>query len=194
MVELCQCARCLEAKQSGAIIMGELSDRDRDELAALLSNPKSYGKLVVLGKPVDPYLYARHARQRAWTAGIVVGALMLALGTLLGSLLPGCAEVQRAWPAFIECAMSGQVDLVQDVKRALLRDGDADELGAQSKSALDSLAKMWGADVIACIIEQLIDTWLAPGRSAIPHAESQAARRAQLFLSEHNSHPVMLED
>lgn len=109
------------------------------------------------------------------------------------SLMSHCAAVQRVWPAFIECAMTSEHDLVADIQRILERDGEASELSAESKAQIEALAAHWGVDVVACVLEQLIDQWLAPGRTAIPRSESQAARRAQLFLSQHDSHPSMLE-
>lgn len=120
---------------------------------------------------------------------LILALVLMALGL---AMTPSCATLKDVvWPAFVECTTSSQADVTSDVRRILLRDGDADELSAQSKLDLESLAKVWGAETIACLIEQLIDAWMGEGRASIPHAESQAARRGQLFLSMKNSHPTM---
>jgi hypothetical protein len=130
-------------------------------------------------------LHPTNHRREGWLV------LTFGLGLLmLLSASDGCKQLQAVWPAVIECTASAGAP-VADVERIVMQDGQATALSIASRDQLESLAVTWGADVIACILEQLIDQWLAPGQTVIPRANAMAARRAQLFLSQHDSHPSM---
>lgn len=121
---------------------------------------------------------------------LLVLSIVMALATMVAA--PGCngAVGRVVWPVLIECsAQTGR--LVDDVRYILLRDGSADQLSPESVKQIEKLAADYGAEVIACIVEQLVDQW-AELASSTP-AQLRAARRGQDFLNERGSRPVMLE-
>jgi hypothetical protein len=126
---------------------------------------------------------------RAFVAGLAFVAVLLLVAA---HLMSGCAVIQKAWPGFVTCVThSGHP--VDEVSMVLQRDGSATELSAESKQQLEKLAATWGADVIACIIEQLIEAWVPEGPALADPGRLAAARRGQDFLNLKQSHPVMQE-
>jgi len=109
-----------------------------------------------------------------------IGLLFLAL-----LALSDCAAWQKVvWPSLVTCAGPVSSQLVQDIEAIIAQGGSAQELSAAAIDALEKLAAEHGATVVACIIEQLIDKWLAPsGIAASADAQAKAAR-AQNFLND----------
>lgn len=99
-------------------------------------------------------------------------------------LSTSCAAFQKViWPATVTCAGAQVGDLVSQVEAILLHGGNAAELTPDEVSQLEALAASNGADLIACIIEQLINAWMKPTGSIPPTPNSDAARRGQDFLN-----------
>jgi hypothetical protein len=109
----------------------------------------------------------------------------LALALLMLLALSDCVAWQKVvWPSLVTCAGPVSSQLVQDIEAILAQGGSAQELSDAAVDALEKLAAENGATLVACVIEQLIDKWLAPnGIAASADAQAKAAR-AQNFLND----------
>jgi hypothetical protein len=107
--------------------------------------------------------------------------------------LNGCATLSSIWGsvdgALVHCTTaSGRI--VDDVRFVLQRDGGADKLSSESLKQLDKLATDYGASLIVCIIEQLVQGWVMP--TAEPTTDQlRASKRARDFLASHKTTPVL---
>jgi hypothetical protein len=109
--------------------------------------------------------------------------IALALGLALTASL-NCAAWQKViWPATVTCAGPVAGELVKQIEAILMQGGGTD-IGADAVAALEQLASQYGADTIACIVEQLIEGWLRPTGAVPPTPESDAAARGQSFLNQ----------
>lgn len=96
--------------------------------------------------------------------------------------LPGCAAGQVVWPHIVTCATTAAGPLVNDVSQILLGGGDV-------ASQLEALAETQGVDVVACVVNQLVNAWTAANPSGLEKAEdpahAAAAERGKAFLESH---------
>lgn len=107
----------------------------------------------------------------------------IALAFVFAFSLPACATLKKVeWPKLLNCASDVGADLVDDVTQILYVEGvDKHTIGDKAKDLLTDLARDHGADVVACVVQRLIDTWTAPGAAAEPR-RAAAADRAKDFL------------
>lgn len=109
----------------------------------------------------------------------------LSLLLLTALLCPNCTTKPINWPALVTCAGPVSAGFVADVEAIISAGGDAQELTAEAVAALEQLAVKHGPELVACVLEQLIDSWLpSNGPAASQEAQAKAAR-AQGFLNDH---------
>lgn len=108
---------------------------------------------------------------------------VLALPALLGCI-PGAAGNVN-WPKVLACAPdSARDELLATVSRVLLQDGTVAQMTDRAKTELDGLAQKHGANMVGCVVQELISEWTRPGAS--PNGTRMAAvDRARGFLSGH---------
>lgn len=99
------------------------------------------------------------------------------------------------WPAYTDCAPEVS-DLVGTVSRILLGDGDADhrDIGDRAKDELTDLARAHGADTVACLVQQVVSDWTAPGAAQEPLRLSAAARGQDFLRDVHSVAHLQPED
>lgn len=96
-----------------------------------------------------------------------------------------CAGVSsNVWPNTVKCTGPIAGALVQQVE-AILIQGVGPEIGASAVAALEKLAKEYGPELVACIIEQFISGSITPSGDMLGKPRSDAAARAQDFLNRH---------
>jgi hypothetical protein len=109
-------------------------------------------------------------------------ALSLVLVLAL-SACSNCGTMQSVvWPTTVTCAGPVASELVAQVE-AILMKGDGTNIGDEAIAALEKLAREHGAQMVSCIVEQLINSWMKPTGEAAPTVQSNAAARAQDFLN-----------
>lgn len=99
--------------------------------------------------------------------------------------LPACSKLPPVkWPELVNCGTDAGRDLVDDATQILYTDGGIDKhtIGDKAKDLLTDLARDHGADVVACVVQRLIDTWTEPGATAEPR-RTAATDRARDFLA-----------
>lgn len=99
------------------------------------------------------------------------------------ALLSSCSTLPTApidWPKVAQCG-PGANDVLATVSRILLQDGaDLKKLSQHSSDELENLARTNGAATVACVVDQLIQDWAAPGAAAQP-IRLAALQRGQAF-------------
>lgn len=162
--------------------MPELGDADKTPV----SNPPARPL------PLEPFDPPREATPTGWGkigrrgGGGGAGLVLLAAVT---SFAPaqGCGFFRSdgpLWPAVAQCSANQGAELVDDVG-AVLGAGSGPSIGDPQIAELEGLAVKYGAETIACVIEQLVRTWTRQG--AQMHAEGRAplldaAARGRDFL------------
>jgi hypothetical protein len=115
--------------------------------------------------------------------------LVTALFAILFTIKGLCAchtPLNVVWPQIVSCAGPAASDLMADVSAILSQDGSAPEMSADAIAALESLASKYGASVVVCVIEALIQDWNPPTGMQVSDVDMQRSRRAQSFLNDHN--------
>jgi len=99
--------------------------------------------------------------------------------------LPACGTLGRIdWPKVAECGGELASDLLGVVSRILLG-GSADH-----KAQLEQLALEHGASTVACVVDEVVNTYQRPGASMTPETKA-AAERGTAFLTEHGVEQVI---
>jgi hypothetical protein len=106
-------------------------------------------------------------------------ALALAMLTLVFcQTLPACGLFGPVdWPKVAQCGGEIASDLLGVVSRILL-------VGAAVDDQLQQLAEEHGAKTIACVVDEVVNTYRRPGASMTPETEAAAAR-GEAFLLDH---------
>ncbi len=99
---------------------------------------------------------------------------------LLVAFAPGCDAIPGVdWPTALHCGSRAADDLFPTVSGILL-DGSGDSMSERGKRGLEDLALEHGADIVACLVDRLIQRWTAPGATTSPE-RSEAVTRAQAW-------------
>lgn len=80
------------------------------------------------------------------------------------------------WPKLVKCGAIATEDVVGVVSRILLQDGLQPSITDSAKQELEQLAGKEGPSVIACVVDELIREWTAPGAAQHPTRVAAAAR------------------
>ncbi len=117
----------------------------------------------------------------------LVAVLLLALGLCS---LQSCSSSPKPleWPSRIAQCAPPPAQLLETVGNVLFADG-VESLSQGSVSALEALAKEHGPATLACVVDELVDSWTM-SRGLDP-AEGHAAQRGRAFLE---SKGVTVED
>lgn len=109
----------------------------------------------------------------------------LAIALVFAFSLPACGKLPPVkWPELVNCGSDAGRDLVDDATQILYDEGlDKHTIGDKAKDLLTDLARDHGADVVACVVQRLVDTWTAPGAAAEPR-RAAAADRGKDFLAD----------
>lgn len=100
--------------------------------------------------------------------------------------LAACSSAKPIdWPAVVRCAGPVAGQLVEDVERIISEGGVGADLGTAAIAELEALAGKYGAPTIVCILEQLIESWMAPTGAPASGDDRDKAARAQGFLNAH---------
>lgn len=110
------------------------------------------------------------------SAAIIIAFVFTACSSNCGTL------GSVVWPTTVTCAGPVANDLVEQIKAILMKGGGAN-IGDEAIAALEKLAQAHGAELVSCIVEQLIDAWMKPTGEQAPAANSNAAARGQDFLN-----------
>lgn len=86
------------------------------------------------------------------------------------------------WPTTVTCAGPVASELVSQIE-AILMQGGGTNIGDEAIAALEKLAQEHGAQLVSCVVEQLIDAWMRPTGEAAPSKNADAAARGQDFLN-----------
>lgn len=98
----------------------------------------------------------------------------------------GCTVLKDViWPTTVKCLAAPAAEAVERVKAIVERDGLDNVFSGESLTALENVAREYGAETVVCIIKELIDAYTAPTGMQAPPERLAAARRAQDFLNEH---------
>jgi hypothetical protein len=116
----------------------------------------------------------------------------LALAILIVGACAG-ALPNIVWPELVTC-LPQVGKLVEEVREILLADGPEHALSPENVRKLEALALEYGADLISCVIEQVIGTWIAPDKPTGTAAQLLAAERGQDFLNERGVHAATFGD
>jgi hypothetical protein len=108
---------------------------------------------------------------------------LLAVAFILA--LSGCATTSGkgvSWPAVASCAPSTS-DVVGSVSRVLLADGPASQRSISERAVdeLEGLAREHTPRLVACLVDELVRGWSAPGAAAHPDRVA-AVQRGRDFL------------
>lgn len=107
----------------------------------------------------------------------------LALAVTLAIASASCGSFGSVvWPATVKCAAPITGAVVTQVE-AILTGGTGTTISADAIAQLERLAAQYGADVVACVVEQFIAKWMQPTGTQPPTPSTDAAARAQDFLN-----------
>jgi hypothetical protein len=113
----------------------------------------------------------------------------VALALLLTIVPSGCATFgQAAWPATAKCTAQVTGAIVSQVSDILLN-GNGPNIDAEAVSKLETLAADNGAELVACVVQQLVSQWTQPTARALrevepPSPSDDAAARGHSFLKQ----------
>lgn len=150
-----------------------------------LYTPVMSGAFLLLGvagftNPADrPAVQAMAAFKKSPKMPAGLGTLCLCLA--LVPTLQGCPKVPFRWPDVAVCGPEAG-DLVGVLTQLLFADTGIETVTPAAKAQIEQLATAHGAEVVLCVIQQLVKGWTAP--AAVPNAQrAAAAKRAQGFLA-----------
>lgn len=123
---------------------------------------------------------------RRWALSILLVAVM-ASPAACGPFAP---DGPVAWPKLVQCSPSADT-LLDTVSRILLDQGQPGEtLSDQAQRELEDLARQHGPATIACLVQKVVDGFMAQDSSRMaagyPAVRGAAAARGRAFLSEHD--------
>lgn len=109
--------------------------------------------------------------------------LLVAVVAMVGTCSNCGGTLQNVvWPATVTCGQPVANDLVKQVE-AILMQGSGTNIGTDAVAALEALAQKNGPQLVACIVEQLVNGWMKPTGTEMPSAQANAAARGQDFLN-----------
>lgn len=110
-------------------------------------------------------------------------SLALFLTLALTACSSNCGTLPSVvWPTTVTCAGPVANELVAQIE-AILMQGTGVNIGEEAIAALEKIAAEHGAQLVSCIVEQLINGWMKPTGEQAPTVKSDAAARAQDFLN-----------
>jgi hypothetical protein len=116
--------------------------------------------------------------------------MRLVVLALLLTLVPsGCATFgQTVWPSTVKCTAQVTGAIVPQVED-ILRNGLGPSIDAEATSMLEKLAADNGAELVACVVQQLVSQWTQPTARALrevepPSPNEDAAARGHSFLKQ----------
>lgn len=90
--------------------------------------------------------------------------------------LAGCDTIPGVqWPDVVHCGSRAADDLFPEVSTILL-DDVGETMSPMAKRSLEDLALDHGADVVACLVDRLVQRWSAPGAVVTPRRSEAVAR------------------
>lgn len=108
---------------------------------------------------------------------------MKAIALVLALACASCATWSKAiWPSVVQCGGPVAGDLVEQIGGILAKGGSATVIGEGASDAIEKLAAENGAQLVTCIIDQLIARWTAPPGAAVDPVVAAKRARAQSFL------------
>lgn len=112
-----------------------------------------------------------------------ITTITAAIVFLVVAFTPACDTIPGVdWPSIVHCGSRAADDLFPDVS-ALLLGGSGDTMSPSAKRGLDDMAIEHGAGVVACLVDRLVQRWIAPGATTSPE-RSAAVIRAQAWQQE----------
>lgn len=100
----------------------------------------------------------------------------LILAASCGTPLAACDTIPAAvWPSVAHCGSEAAGDLLPEVS-AILLDDSGDSMSDGARGDLERLAVREGAEVVACLVGEIVDRWASKTATSTPERTSAIAR------------------